>query len=95
MARGRSKCFVAGALSVDKGDGAVEEGSIPVPHGDSIGIHRDREIQEQLKSCLGSRLEGGWRRQLLCYIFRSKDVEPGQRPAYELTERQQMAIDDV
>jgi hypothetical protein len=36
-----------------------------------------------------------WRRQLLCYIFRSKDVEPGQRPAYELTEGQQMAIDDV
>jgi hypothetical protein len=32
---------------------------------------------------------------LLCYIFRSKDVEPGQRPAYELTEGQQMAIDDV
>ena len=32
---------------------------------------------------------------MLCYIFRSKDVEPGQRPAYELTERQQMAMDDV
>ena len=32
---------------------------------------------------------------MLCYIFRSKDVEPGQRPAYELTEGQQMAIDDV
>jgi len=31
----------------------------------------------------------------LCYLFRSKDVEPGQRPAYELTERQQMAIEDV
>ena len=31
----------------------------------------------------------------MCYIIRSKDVEPGQRPAYELTEGQQMAIDDV
>ena len=89
------KWFVAGALSVDKGDGAVEEGSIPVTHGDIIGTYRDSKIQAQLKSHLGSRLEGGWRRQLLCYIFRSKDVEPGQRLAYELTERQQMAIDDV
>jgi hypothetical protein len=34
-------------------------------------------------------------KQLLRYIFRSKDLEPGKRPAYELTERQQMAVDDV
>lgn len=27
-------------------------------------------------------------KQLLCYIFRSKDIEPDKRPAYELTERQ-------
>jgi hypothetical protein len=34
-------------------------------------------------------------KQLLCYIFRSKDIEPEKRPGYELTERQQMAIQDV
>jgi RecQ family ATP-dependent DNA helicase len=34
-------------------------------------------------------------KQLLRYIFRSKDIEPEKRPAYELTERQKMAIDDV
>jgi superfamily II DNA helicase RecQ len=34
-------------------------------------------------------------KQLLRYIFRSKDIEPEKRPGYELTERQQMAIDDV
>ena len=50
---------------VDKGNGAVEEGSIPVTHGDSIGICRDSTIQEQLKSRFesrqGSRLGGGRR----------------------------------
>ena len=34
-------------------------------------------------------------KQLLRYIFRSKDIEPEQRPGYQLTERQQMAIQDV
>jgi hypothetical protein len=34
-------------------------------------------------------------RQLVCYIFRSRDIEPEKRPAYELTERQKMAVDDV
>jgi hypothetical protein len=34
-------------------------------------------------------------KQLLRYIFRSKDIEPEKRPGYELTERQQIAIDDV
>jgi RecQ family ATP-dependent DNA helicase len=34
-------------------------------------------------------------KQLLRYIFRSKDIEPEKRPGYELTERQQMAIQDV
>jgi len=34
-------------------------------------------------------------RQLLCYIFRSKDVEPGKWPVYKLTGRQQMCIEDV
>jgi hypothetical protein len=32
---------------------------------------------------------------LLRYIFRSKDIEPDKRPAFELTERQQMCIEDV
>ena len=32
---------------------------------------------------------------MLYYIFRSKDIEPEKRPGYELTERQQMAIQDV
>ena len=44
---------------VDKGTGAVEEGSIPVTHGDSIGIHRDSIIQEQLKSRFESRQGSG------------------------------------
>jgi hypothetical protein len=34
-------------------------------------------------------------KQLLRYIFQSKDIEPEKRPAYELTERQQMCIEDV
>jgi len=34
-------------------------------------------------------------KQLLRYIFRSKNIEPEKRPGYELTERQQMAIQDV
>jgi len=34
-------------------------------------------------------------KQLLRYIFRSKGVEPEKRPGYELTERQQMCIEDV
>ena len=34
-------------------------------------------------------------KQLLHYIFRSKDIEPEKRPGYKLTERQQMAIQDV
>jgi hypothetical protein len=34
-------------------------------------------------------------RQFMCYIFRSKGIEPEKRPGFELTERQQMAIDDV
>jgi predicted transposase YdaD len=34
-------------------------------------------------------------KQLLRYIFRSKDIEPDKRPVYELTERQQMCIKDV
>ena len=34
-------------------------------------------------------------KQLLRYIFRSKDIEPEKRPGYELTERQRMAIQDV
>jgi RecQ family ATP-dependent DNA helicase len=34
-------------------------------------------------------------RQLMCYIFRSKGIKPEKRPGFELTERQQMAIDDV
>jgi hypothetical protein len=34
-------------------------------------------------------------KQLLHYIFRSKDIEPEKRPGYELIERQQMAIQDV
>ncbi len=34
-------------------------------------------------------------KQLLRYIFRSKDIEPKKRPGYKLTERQQMAIQDV
>jgi len=34
-------------------------------------------------------------KQLLRYIFRSKDIEPGKRPAYELSERQQMCVEDV
>ena len=32
---------------------------------------------------------------MLRYIFRSKNIEPEKRPGYELTERQQMAIQDV
>jgi len=34
-------------------------------------------------------------KQLLRYIFRSKDLEPDKRPPYELTERQQTCIEDV
>ena len=34
-------------------------------------------------------------KQLLCYIFRSKDIELEKRPAYECTTRQQIAINDV
>ncbi|KAJ8060117.1 hypothetical protein OCU04_010471 [Sclerotinia nivalis] len=34
-------------------------------------------------------------KQLLCYIFRSKDIEPKKRPVYELTERQQICIEDM
>ncbi|KAK6591474.1 hypothetical protein H4I95_12188 [Botrytis cinerea] len=34
-------------------------------------------------------------KQLLRYIFRSKDIEPEKRPGYGLTERQQMCIEDV
>jgi hypothetical protein len=34
-------------------------------------------------------------KQLLRYIFGSKDVEPEKRPGFELTERQQMCIEDV
>ena len=34
-------------------------------------------------------------KQLLRYIFRSKDIKPEKRPGYELTERQQMCIKDV
>jgi hypothetical protein len=34
-------------------------------------------------------------KQLLRYISRSKHLEPEKRPAHELTERQQMAVDDV
>jgi hypothetical protein len=34
-------------------------------------------------------------KQLLRYIFQSKDIEPKKRPGFKLTERQQMAIDDV
>ncbi len=31
-------------------------------------------------------------KQLLRYIFRSRDIEPEKRPGYKLTERQQIAI---
>ena len=34
-------------------------------------------------------------KQLLYYIFRSKDIEPEKRPRYKLIKRQQMAIQDV
>ena len=34
-------------------------------------------------------------KQLLCYIFWSKDIEPDKWLAYELTERQQMCIKDM
>lgn len=34
-------------------------------------------------------------KQLLRYNFRSKDIEAKKRPGYELTERQQIAIEDV
>ena len=34
-------------------------------------------------------------KQLLYYIFRSKDIKPEKRPGYKLTERQQMAIQDI
>ncbi|KAK5279582.1 hypothetical protein LTR40_007588 [Exophiala xenobiotica] len=34
-------------------------------------------------------------RQLLCYIARSKEITPGKRPAYELTERHQMCLEDM
>jgi hypothetical protein len=34
-------------------------------------------------------------KQLLRFIFRSKDMEPDKRPAYELTERQQIYIEDM
>ncbi|KAM3067126.1 hypothetical protein ACMFMG_011681 [Clarireedia jacksonii] len=34
-------------------------------------------------------------KQLLRYMFRSKDLAPEKRPGYELTERQQMAMQDV
>ncbi|KAK6599319.1 hypothetical protein H4I96_08523 [Botrytis cinerea] len=34
-------------------------------------------------------------KQLLRYIFRSKDIEPEKRPGYGLTERQQICIEDV
>ena len=34
-------------------------------------------------------------KQLMRYIFRPKDVELKKRPAYKLTERQQMCIKDV
>jgi len=34
-------------------------------------------------------------RQLMCYIFQSKGIEPKKQPGFVLTERQQMAIDDV
>ena len=34
-------------------------------------------------------------KQLLCYLFRSKDVKPEKRPAYKLTERQRICIKDV
>jgi hypothetical protein len=34
-------------------------------------------------------------KQLLRYIFRSKDIKPKKRLAYELIERQQMYIKDV
>jgi hypothetical protein len=34
-------------------------------------------------------------KQLLHYIFRFKDIKPKKRPGYKLTERQQMAINDV
>jgi hypothetical protein len=34
-------------------------------------------------------------KQLMRYVFRSKGIKPEKRPGFELTERQQMAIDDV
>jgi hypothetical protein len=34
-------------------------------------------------------------RQLLRYVFRAEDEEPDKRPPYELTERQQICIEDV
>ncbi|KAH6683480.1 hypothetical protein B0J14DRAFT_467389, partial [Halenospora varia] len=34
-------------------------------------------------------------KQLLRYIFRSKDIQPKKRPAYKLTEQQQMCINDI
>ncbi|KAN0099065.1 hypothetical protein V8E51_012840 [Hyaloscypha variabilis] len=34
-------------------------------------------------------------RDLLYYIFGSKDVEPGKRPAYELTRRQKVCVKDI
>jgi hypothetical protein len=34
-------------------------------------------------------------KQLMRYIFRSKDIEPEKRPGYELTGRQQVCIEDV
>ena len=80
---------------VDKGNGAVEEGSIPVTHGDSILIHRDSTIQEQLKSRFESRQGSGLEMAVVVLYIPVQDVEPGQRPAYKSTERQQMAIDDV
>lgn len=34
-------------------------------------------------------------KQLLCFIFLSKDIKPKKRPGYKLTEGQQMAIHDM
>jgi hypothetical protein len=31
-------------------------------------------------------------RQILCYIFRAEDEEPADRPAYKLTQRQEVGI---
>jgi hypothetical protein len=34
-------------------------------------------------------------KQLLCYIFRFKDIKPEKRPGFELIERQKMAINNM